>query len=145
MSLSPEQHQEIAEFVEAENEKLRAAGAESAEQAFGMGCGLGLLPTIIIIIVLFVLKVINFILAIVLLGMGILAVVGISMLLASRARVNSERTTYQTSVEPEIIQYFDERDLPAQQFGAIVREQLPENAPLRIHLDQAGIINFTQE
>lgn len=145
ISLTPEQTQELVGFAELENEKLRAAGAESAEQAFGLGCGLGLVPTVIIIIVLFVLKVINFILAIVLLGMGLLAVVGIGMLLASRARVNAASRTYQTSVEPEILQYLDEHDLTPQQFGVIVQEQLPENAPLRVHLDQVGTINFTQE
>jgi hypothetical protein len=138
MSQRSAQPQEIAEFVLSENEKLRAAGAESAEQAFGIGCGLGLLPTAIIVIVLFVFKVINFILAIIFLLMGLLAVVGISMLLASRARVNAEDRTYRVTVEPEILQYLDEVDITPQQFREIVQEQLLDDVPLRVHLDQAG-------
>lgn len=131
---------EITVFVESENEKLRAAGVESAEQAFGIGCGIGLLPTVIIVIVLFAFNVISFILAIILLLMGLLAVVGISMLLASRARVNAEAKTYDASVEPEILQYLEEVGVTQQQFVETVQEQLLDNAPLRVHLERAGKI-----
>jgi hypothetical protein len=131
------EHPEITDFVESENEKLRAAGAESAEQAFGIGCGIGLLPTVIIIIALFAFNIISFILAIILLLMGLLAVVGICMLLASRARVNAEDRFYRSIVEPEILRYLDELGITPQQFREVVNEQLPDNAPLRVHLDRA--------
>lgn len=129
---------DISTFVESENEKLRAAGAESAEQAFGIGCGIGLLPTVIIVIVLYAFQVVSFILAIVLVLMGLLAVVGISMLLASRARVNAESKTFEASVEPEILQYLDDLGVTQQQFVEAVHEQLLDDAPLRAHLDRAG-------
>lgn len=129
---------DISTFVESENEKLRAAGAESAEQAFGIGCGIGLLPTVIIVIVLYAFQVVSFILAIVLVLMGLLAVVGISMLLASRARVNAESKTYEASVEPEILQYLDDLGVTQQQFVEAVHEQLLDDAPLRAHLDRVG-------
>lgn len=131
------EHPEITVFVESENEKLRAAGAESAEQAFGIGCGIGLLPTVIIIIALFAFNIISFILAIILLLMGLLAVVGICMLLASRARVNAEDRFYRSIVEPEILRYLDELGITPQQFREVVNEQLLDNAPLRVHLDRA--------
>lgn len=129
---------DISTFVESENEKLRAAGAESAEQAFGIGCGIGLLPTVIIVIVLYAFQVVSFILAIILVLMGLLAVVGISMLLASRARVNAESKTYEASVEPEILQYLDDLGVTQQQFVEAVHEQLLDDAPLRAHLDRVG-------
>lgn len=129
---------DISTFVESENEKLRAAGAESAEQAFGIGCGIGLLPTVIIVIVLYAFQVVSFILAIVLVLMGLLAVVGISMLLASRARVNAESKTFEASVEPEILQYLDDLGVTQQQFVEAVHEQLLDDAPLRAQLDRAG-------
>lgn len=131
------EHPEITVFVESENEKLRAAGAESAEQAFGIGCGIGLLPTVIIIIALFAFNIISFILAIILILMGLLAVVGICMLLASRARVNAEDRFYRSIVEPEILRYLDELGITPQQFREVVNEQLLDNAPLRVHLDRA--------
>lgn len=129
---------DISTFVESENEKLRAAGAESAEQAFGIGCGIGLLPTVIIVIVLYAFQVVSFILAIVLVLMGLLAVVGISMLLASRARVNAESKTFEASVEPEILQYLDDLGVTQQQFVEAVHEQLLDDTPLRAQLDRAG-------
>lgn len=129
---------DISTFVESENEKLRAAGAESAEQAFGIGCGIGLLPTVIIVIVLYAFQVVSFILAIILVLMGLLAVVGISMLLASRARVNAESKTFEASVEPEILQYLDDLGVTQQQFVEAVHEQLLDDAPLRAHLDRVG-------
>lgn len=129
---------DISTFVESENEKLRAAGAESAEQAFGIGCGIGLLPTVIIVIVLYAFQVVSFILAIVLVLMGLLAVVGISMLLASRARVNAESKTFEASVEPEILQYLDDLGVTQQQFVEAVHEQLLDDAPLRAQLERAG-------
>ncbi len=139
MTQRAEPPQELTAFVESENEKLRAAGAESAEKAFGIGCGLGLLPVVIIAVVLYAFNVVNFILAMILLLMGLLAVVGISMLLASRARINAERRSYQDTVNPEILQYLDEVELTPQQFSEIVDEQLPDDAPLRAHLDKVGI------
>lgn len=139
MTQPAEQSQELTAFVESENEKLRAAGAESAEKAFGIGCGLGLIPAVVMAVVLYAFNVVNFILAMVLLLMGLLAVVGISMLLASRARINSERRLYQGTVKPEIFQYLDEVELTPQQFCDVVDELLPEAAPLRAHLEKTGI------
>ena len=139
MTQAAEQPKELTAFIESENEKLRAAGAESAEKAFGIGCGLGLIPAVVIAVVLYAFSVVNFILAMVLLSMGLLAVVGISMLLASRARINAERRSYQDTVKPEIIQYLTEVEFTPQQFSEIVDQQLPVAAPLRAHLDKTGI------
>ena len=145
VSLTPEQIQELTRFVGDQNEKLRAAGAESAEQAFGMGCGIGLLPTVIIILVLYVLDVINFVLVVILLGLALLALAGIVMLLASRARVNASSKAYQTIVEPEIYRFLGEHDLTRQQFDAFTHQLLPEDAPLQAYLSQTGTDNRSEE
>lgn len=134
VSITPDKSAEFVDFVESLNEKLRDAGAESAERAFGMGCALGLFPAVTIIAVLFIFGVINLILAVILLGMVLLALVGIAMLLASRARINALKRTYRTSVKPEIARYLDENNLTRQQFDQFVNELLPEDAPLQTYL-----------
>ncbi len=69
-SLSDEQRQELRQLAENVNSRLFQAGAESAEQAFGLGCVVFALPVLILIAVLFFVQVLNLILALIVLAMG---------------------------------------------------------------------------
>lgn len=124
----------LEELVEALNEKLRFAGADSAERAFGIGCLLGLLPAIGVILVLFLLKVINVILAFVLVGLASLTVLGGAMLLSYQARENSIKREYHQNVKTEIDRFLSENGLSLGQFISLVHPLLPENAPLAAFL-----------
>jgi hypothetical protein len=130
-SLTPEQLQELKNLVERLNEKLRAAGSGSAEQAFGIGCGIGILPSILIITILLIFGVIDLILAAILVVVAALALVGISTLLALKARANATRRIYQRDIEEEILQYLRIAELSRPQFDTLANQILPEGAPLQ--------------
>lgn len=130
-SLTPEQSQELRDLVEKLNEKLRAAGSGSAEQAFGIGCGLGTIPVLVIIAILYIFRLVDLILAAILIVVAALALAGISTMLAIRARSNSRRRVYQNDIEKEISQYLSEAELSRPQFDTMAYQILAQGAPLR--------------
>lgn len=130
----PDQPQELAALAERLNESLRLSGASSAEQAFGIGCTLGVFPILVILLVLFIFKVINLILALILLVMGLLALVGVAMLAAQRARLNGVSRAYRTGVKVEIDQYLARSGLTRSEFDHLVSKLLPAGAPLQAFL-----------
>jgi hypothetical protein len=132
----PDPPEDLAQLAERLNEILREGGAGNAEYAFGLGCSIGLIPFLLVLVVLFFFKVINLILAFILLVMGSLALVGISMLAAQRARASGIRRAYSTSVESEIVQYLAVNELTRAQFDRAVSRLLPHDAPLQPFLTQ---------
>lgn len=129
--LSPEAAQELAQLAETLNEKLRDAGSSSAERAFGIGCGAGLLPALIVILLLLLFRVVNVILGFTLLVMALLALLGVGMLAASVARSNAIRRVYREQVEPEVAQFRARHQLSGPTLDALLLPLLPEGAPLR--------------
>lgn len=131
---TPDQSQELLDLAEHLNESLRLSGASSAEQTFGIGCTLGLAPILVILLVLFIFKVINLILALMLLFMGLLVMVGVAMLAAQRARQNGVIRAYNTDVKAEIDQYLVRSGLTRSEFDRLVSKLLPAGAPLQAFL-----------
>jgi hypothetical protein len=141
ISLTPEETRDLSQFTEKLNEELRAAGAERAEQAFGLGCGVGLLPAIALVVILYLLPMVNIVLAIIFLLMIMLILVGIVMLLSFRARRNAIEKTYQEKVKNEIDTYLGEHNLTRSQFDALALDLVPEGTPLWGYLSPQGLSN----
>jgi len=133
-ALGPEKTGELTLLAERLNETLRLSGAASAEQAFGLSFSLGMGPILVVLLLLFLFKVINIILAFILLVMALLAMVGITMLAAQQARSNGIRRAYQTNVQMEITLYLAQNNLTRHQFNRLVSQILPEAAPLQAFL-----------
>jgi hypothetical protein len=129
--LTEGQSEEFIGIVESLNEKLRSSGAGGAETAFGLGCGIGLFPVVGIILLLWIFGVINLILGLMLLVVGLLALAGVSILLANLARNNTYKRVYWTEVEPEIVQYLSRQRLSRQEFDTFAVQVLPMDAPLQ--------------
>ncbi len=125
---------ELADLAENLNEVLRASAASSAEQAFGIGCSLGLIPGVVGIVLLWVFKVINLILASILLVMVGLIMVGVAVFLSQLARRRGMDRAYQTQVKAEIAKYLNESGLTRAQFDQLVANLLPPEAPLQAYL-----------
>jgi hypothetical protein len=85
---------------------------------------------------LFAFKVVNLILAFILLIMGFLVMVGVSMLIAQQARLNGIRRLYRTSVQLEIDRFLAYNQLTRIQFDADASQLLPQDAPLQAFLTQ---------
>jgi hypothetical protein len=134
VDLSEEQTQELIGMVESLNERLRSSGAGGSETAFGLGCGIGLIPVVGVTLLLWMFGVINLILALFILVFGMLALAGISILLANTARSNAFKRVYRTEVEPEIVQYLSKQRLSRQDFDNLAYQMLPLDAPLQGYL-----------
>lgn len=132
--LTQEQTQELTALVEELNEKLRSAASSSAERAFGLGCSIGLIPVVIIAVVLYSMRIINLILAVLVGIMSVMFLVGTASLLSSMARANTLKRTYQREVEPEINRFTSQYGLPRRQFDTLASLSLPDDAPLHIFL-----------
>lgn len=134
IQLTTEQIQEITVLVEDLNEKLRSAASSSAERAFGIGCSMGLIPVVIVAVVLYTMRIINLILAVLVGIMSVMFLVGTASLLSSIARANTLKRTYQREVEPEINRLSARFELPRRQFDTLASQVLPDDAPLQIFL-----------
>ena len=132
--LTEEVSQEIVWRAEGWNDQLRAQGAGGAEQAFGLGCGLGFLPIVIIIALLWIFGVITLIPAAVLIVMALLALASIATLLANIARESAARRVYKVNVEPEILQFLSNKHISRQLFDDTASQSLPADAPLQAFL-----------
>lgn len=128
--LSSDQVSELDQFARSLNAELEAIGADRAEQAFGLGCGLGIMPLGALVLALWVLQVINLILAFILAAMAGLALVGVAALLAYRARRRAIQHAYHTTQEREISRFLSARTMSRAQFDTLAYRQLPEGAPL---------------
>jgi hypothetical protein len=135
-SESGESVKPVAELVQEANERLTAAGSESAEQAFGLGCALGAIPGALVVLVLYILNVFNLILAMIVLAILALALTGAAAVLANRARRRREDDTYRLWVEPEIQIYLQKNQLSQADFKRQADEILTQDAPLRAYLFQ---------
>lgn len=132
--MTPEQTQELTELIDVSNEKLRSVASSSAERAFGIGCTVGLIPVVIIAVVLYSLQIFNLILAVLVAIMSVMFLVGVASLLASLARANTLKRTYQREVEPEINRFTAQHGVSRWQFDTLASQALPDDAPLQIFL-----------
>jgi hypothetical protein len=144
IDLTPEQTQELTELVETLNESLRSAASVSAERAFGIGCSLGLMLVVVVALVLYSLRIMNLILAVLVGIMSVMFLVGVASLLSSIARANTLKRTYQREVEPEINRFTNRAGISRQQFDTFAFQILPDGAPLQIFLkplpEQVGAV-----
>jgi hypothetical protein len=133
-ALTEEQRQALSQLAESANEKLFQAGADGAEQSFGLGCVVFALPLLVVDLLLFLFRVFNLILALMVLFMGALAVAGIVTLMAYNARARTISDTYRREVESEIAHYLAEHHLGRAHFDSLASEILATDAPLRAFL-----------
>jgi predicted membrane-bound spermidine synthase len=144
--LTPEQAMELRQFAESLNDQLYISSSSGSEKAFGLGCGLGLLPVLGVILVLWLVGALSLIPALFLSVVGLVTLVGISLLLAQVARLRAIRRIYSAEVEPEIVTFINEQQIDRQIFDAIASQSLPGDAPLQefltpVQLDTDKIVS----
>lgn len=133
-SLNSNPPAELDQFADELNEELREAGSVSAEQAFSVGCAVGIIPVGLIVFLLYIFGVVKLILALFLVLLGIVALVAVVALLASQARDRAVRRVYQESVQPKIEAYLSSTGLSRTEFDTLLFDKLSDRAPLRAFL-----------
>jgi hypothetical protein len=142
-----DQRRGLQELTDSCNERLMKAGAQGAEQSFGLGCALGGAPLVGGILILYVLGVFSFILAFITFVMGALILLGITALISFGAKKRSIAEVYRKEVGPEIQAYLSHHHIHEEQLNQFVYDTLPGDAPLRIFhsLSLPEDINSSQE
>jgi hypothetical protein len=132
--ITPQQSEDLKELAESLNDQLRSSSSSGAEKAFGLGCGLGLMPVLGVILVLWITGVLSLIPALFLSVIGLIALVGVSLLLAQVARQRAAQRIFSTELEPEIIKFSSEQQIDRRVFDHIASQSLPADAPLQVFL-----------
>jgi hypothetical protein len=139
MNHSPDGQQSplsVKDFIERLDERLKSAGASYAEQAFGIGCSLSLVPLGLLLLISFLLGARNGISLGLVAIIGILTAIALASWAASRARLGAIQQTFQRTILPEINTYLQSQGLEMDEFSTLVVEQMPEESLLRQQMAQ---------
>lgn len=124
----------MRELVESSNQRLASSGSSAAESAFGIGCSLGGMASMVLLLIVFAIGGREWtILAIVAL-VAILVAAGLSAWLANRAKAATIQSTYEREVGPQIERYLQANHLTGLEFGVLANRIIAEDAPLRSYL-----------
>lgn len=130
MGLTPEQVSLLTELAETENARLEEAASTVTQQAFNLGCLVGLLPGGIFVVATFFVigfSVIGAAIALVLMLIGLIAFANLAAMLARR---NTILRIYRDQSQNEIESALQEAGLTRDQFDEIARRVLPSQAAL---------------
>ena len=134
LPLTAENIDTLTMLAESSNGKLEAAAAASSSQAFNVGCSVGLMPGLIVILLVFFLT------------KGSIAATAIAILLVAMfmilfangvayiSRINSIGHLYQEQVKTEIDQILQEEMLSRKNFAQVASQVLPRDAALQKYL-----------
>jgi predicted lipid-binding transport protein (Tim44 family) len=128
--LTPDQVTILTGQAEAENARLEEAASAVTQQAFNLGCLVGLLPGGIFVVATFLLigfSVIGAAIALVLMLIGLIAFANLAAMLARR---NTIRRVYRDQSQGEIETALQEAGLTRDQFDAVAQHALPSHAAL---------------
>jgi hypothetical protein len=132
--LTPEQVTLLTELAETENSRLEEAASTVTQQAFNLGCLVGLLPGVIFVLVSYILfgfSMIGAAIALVLMLTGLIAFANLAALLARR---NTIRRVYCEQSQAEIEKSLLGAGLTRHQFDEIARQVLSSRSPLHTFL-----------
>ncbi len=129
-----EENQNIQTLIEELNNQLLEESAALAARAFNLGCVLSGLVVGVVVTVTWLLT--HWLTAFVALVMIALVAVGVSSLLALRARYNNMIRIYQDSIVPQIQSAITDHQIDAVEWGTLVNETLPDDASLKLMMDK---------
>jgi hypothetical protein len=130
--------QAIRELVEDSNQRLVSTGTSAAESAFGIGCSLGGMVTMVLLLIVFAIGWRDWTLLAIVALVAILLATGISAWLAIRAKSATIQATFEREVRPQIERYVRANRLTNLEFGLLADNIITEDAPLRKYLTLPG-------
>ncbi len=113
------------------NEVLIENGADIAERAFNLGCGMSSVLVIGATVLAYFLTDRNWIVAFITVIMAVLAALWAIMLITDISRQRAMRRIYQEEVAPRMNDYAHTHGLYRESFDEVAHTTLPETAPLR--------------
>jgi hypothetical protein len=127
----------LRDFIEKSNQSLSVAGTNAAESAFGLGCWLGLLISLLLVGIAFGLGLRNLVILGILFAGTAIVVTSVSVVLSTRAKSATVSGTYRRDVEPGIRSYLHSHRITREEFDGLADEILGEDAPLRKYISKS--------
>lgn len=126
----------LAGLAESANEKLETAVIEATNQAFNLGCLVGLAPATIFAIITFIVAGFNVIGAAIAVVLAVIGLIAFANLAAMITRRNTMRQKYIREILPEIELILRQQGFTPEEFEAAARRTLPPAAMLVEFLPQ---------
>ena len=144
--LGPDQITNLDKMISEASERLETTGHASTNHAFNLGCSVGLIPALFFILLTYILTQGNWIAAVIMGLLMLLALLGFASFMASIARTNSVNRVYRDQIKPEIDSELMRLNIDQQTFYQFAVETLPEGATLlRPILSYSEKLNKTGE
>jgi Na+/H+ antiporter NhaC len=139
--LTPDQQQILKEAITDFNDTLVTQSINLSGQAFNnafrLGCGLLLLPLIIVLVATYIVRgALDFSGVFVFSCAGVAIAVVFASLVSNRAKYLAVQEKYQKDVNPDIVKFLAGHGFTRAQFDAAADDLLADNAPLREYLIQ---------
>jgi hypothetical protein len=123
--------QSARQVVEDLNTYLVKSAVSAAELAFSVGCTLGALVILVLLVVVYFASTKTWTIVIVTGLIALLAGVIVASMLALRAKNATIEKTYQQVTKPEIERFIKANGMSEQEFTNLAASVLPQSAPLR--------------
>ncbi len=125
---------EMSRLIESNNQNLVSAGIRAAESAFGLGCFLGAMMGMVLLVIVFALGSRNWILIGILGMVASIIAVGAAVGISTRAKSATINKAYERSAKHEIERFVLVNHLGRLEFDSLADQVLSKEAPLRKYL-----------
>ena len=137
--LTIEQKAALEELAIALNEKMVTSGQDSANSAFNLGCSVGLVPALILVILTLLITKGSWIATALISGLMIIGLLAFANLSAYISRSRAYECIYLQEIIPEIEGELQKIGVDHFTFEVIVKETIPAGAPLRAYISPGQI------
>jgi hypothetical protein len=127
---------DLIEFIETKAGELDLTAQDSSNNAFNLGCWVGLFPLMIIVTISFFITNRSWIAAVIIGALMSMALAAFANLIANISLNNAVERHYNEKVLPEIETKLDEIDLTRKDFNFIADEVLPAGSMLRRYIQE---------
>jgi hypothetical protein len=125
------QQDEVRHFIESTDQDLVNAGTRAAESAFGLGCFLGAMVTVVLVVIVFILGSRNWILLGILAMVAIIIAAGAAVGISTRAKSATINKSFQRNTQVDIDRFIQVNHLDRIDFEVLADQVLSKEAPLR--------------
>jgi len=126
-----EQDQTVAEYIQDLDGQLEEAGQISANRAFNLGCWFGLIPSGLLVALIFFSSGGSWIVTLVSAVMILISLIALANLAAFLAKSRSISRRYDEQMDSQINTKMDEFELTDDEFNQILVDTLPQGTVLR--------------
>jgi hypothetical protein len=130
---------DLETILHSANEKLDETGRINANQAFNLGCLIGLIPAALVVLLVFIITQASWLAALITGILMLIALVGLANLAALRARTKTMERVYATEVKPKLERTRQQMDLTPAEFDQLAWQTVPDSAVLHTFLNKPEI------